>query len=87
MSNQNNTVFYTGVTNELIKRAYQHRNKLVDGFTKKYNCTKLVYYELFDGILDAIQREKQIKGGSRAKKLVLVKSMNPTFDDLYERLF
>lgn len=63
MTNKVNTVFYTGVTSELIKRIYQHKEKLIEGFTKKYNITKLVYYELFDSILEAIQREKQIKEG------------------------
>lgn len=69
MTIQNNTVLYTGVTSDLKKRVYEHRNKLVDGFTKKYNVVKLVHYEMFDDTRDAIGREKQIKAGSRQKKI------------------
>lgn len=65
-----------------MKRAYQHREKLADGFTKKYNIAKLVYYEIFDNIDKAIEREKQIKGGSRKKKLSLIEKMNPVYRDL-----
>ena len=81
-----NTVIYTGVTSDLYKRIYEHREKLVEGFTKKYNVNKLVYYEIFDSIEDAIFREKQIKGGSRKKKLDLIKNTNPSFKDLYDEL-
>ncbi len=81
-----NTVIYTGVTNNLQKRIYEHKEKLMEGFTKKYNVTKLVYYEKFDNIINAIEREKQIKGGSRKKKIDLVKSVNPEFRDLYYNL-
>ena len=83
MANKVNTVIYTGVTSDLEKRVYEHKEKLADGFTKKYNVDKLVYYEIFDDITDAILREKQIKAGSRAKKLNLIKSINPKFRDLY----
>ena len=83
MTNNANTVIYTGVTNNLQKRVYEHKEKLVEGFTKKYNVIKLVYYEQFDNIVDAIEREKQIKGGSREKKIDLVKSVNLGFKDLY----
>ena len=62
MTNKHNTVLYTGVTSDLAKRVYEHKNKLANGFTKKYNLTKLVYYEIFNSIEDAIVREKQIKG-------------------------
>jgi len=86
MMNSGNTVVYTGVTSDLVKRVYEHKEKFVDGFTKKYNATKLVYYEIFDEIEAAIAREKQIKGGSRVKKLALIKSMNPVFKDLYDEL-
>ena len=79
-------MLYTGVTNDLLRRAYEHRNKLVKGFTSKYNVTKLIYWEAFDSPLEAIAREKQIKAGSRAKKLALVRSINPDFEDLYEKL-
>jgi len=86
MTNQRNTALYTGVTNDLIRRAYEHREKLVDGFTKKYNLTRLVYYEVFENVEHAISREKQIKGGSRKKKLQLVNAMNGVWKDLYEEL-
>ncbi len=86
MTNKINTVFYTGVTNNLIKRVFQHKNKLVEGFTKKYNIVKLVYYEVFDNPEAAIEREKQIKGGSRKKKIDLIKSINPEFKDLSDSL-
>jgi putative endonuclease len=82
LTNQNNTILYTGVTNNLPRRTYEHKAKLVDGFTKRYNINKLVYYEVFDQIENAILREKQIKGGSRAKKVALIKSMNPKWLDL-----
>jgi len=86
MTNKNNTVLYTGVTSNLLKRVYEHRQKLVEGFTKKYNLNKLVYYETFDEIMNAIIREKQIKGGSRAKKLKLIKGFNPEFRDLFDEI-
>lgn len=86
LTNKHNTVLYTGVTNNLIRRIYEHKNKLIKGFTSKYNITKLVYYELFDDIVEAIKREKQIKGGSRTKKINLIKSINPEFRDLYEEI-
>ena len=69
IANQYNTVLYTGVTNDLIKRIYEHKEKLIAGFTKKYNVNKLVYYEIFSDINNAIEREKQIKAGSRQKKM------------------
>ena len=80
--NPNNTVVYTGVTNDLQKRSYEHEQKLVDGFTKKYNVNKLVYFEVFDRMDDAIAREKQLKAGSRKDKMSLIKSMNAKFEDL-----
>ena len=86
MTNKNNTVLYTGVTNDLIKRVYQHKEKLVKGFTRKYNVTELVYYEVFDDPENAIAREKQIKAGSRQKKVDLVNSMNSGWNDLYGTL-
>ncbi len=84
MTNRKNTVLYTGVTNNLRRRVYEHKEKLVKGFTKKYNITKLVYCEIFDRIENAIMREKQIKGGSRQKKIDLINSMNKDWRDLYE---
>ena len=86
MTNKGNAVIYTGVTSNFQKRIYEHKEKLAEGFTAKYNVTKLVYYEVFDGIQDAIVREKQIKAGPRKKKIDLIKSMNPSFKDLYEEL-
>jgi putative endonuclease len=86
MTNKNNTVLYTGVTNDLKRRVYQHKAKLISGFTKKYNVTRLVYYETCDDITAAIAREKQIKGGSRQKKLDLINAMNETWQDLYDQI-
>ena len=84
MTNESNTVLYTGVTNNLTRRVYEHKEKLVDGFARKYKITKLVYYELFEDIENAILREKQIKGGSRQKKIELINSMNMGWRELYE---
>ena len=86
MTSEQDTVLYTGVTNNLIKRVYEHKEKLVKGFTKRYNIAKLVYYEVFEDIEAAILREKQIKGGSRQKKIKLVNSVNKEWRDLYEEL-
>ncbi len=87
LTNKNNTTLYTGVTSNLSKRIYEHKNHLVDGFTKKYNLEKLVYYEIHQTILEAIKREKQIKGGSRKKKISLINSINPEWKDLSKDLF
>lgn len=86
MTNPNNDVLYTGVTSDLLSRVYQHKQKLADGFTKRYNATKFVYYEIFDTIADAIVREKQIKGGSRKKKIDLIMVRNPSWWDLGSEL-
>jgi putative endonuclease len=86
MTNKANSVLYTGVTSDLKKRAYEHRNKMMEGFTKKYKIAKLVYYELFTAPLQAIAREKQIKGGSRQKKDDLINQKNPDWNDLYDEL-
>ena len=86
LTNKNNTTLYTGVTNDLKKRVHQHREKLVDGFSKKFNLTRLVYYEMAETIVAAIEREKQIKNYSRAKKIGLVQGMNDGWKDLYESL-
>jgi putative endonuclease len=86
MTNKNNTVFYTGVTSNLKRRVYEHRNELVEGFTKKYKLHKLVYCEVFPTMMSAIDREKQIKGGSRKKKIDLIEKLNPHYLDLYETL-
>lgn len=85
-TNKINTVLYTGVTNNLTRRIYEHKNKLVSGFSSKYNICKLVYYEIYNDINEAIKREKQIKAGSRKKKQELIKKINPDFKDLYEEI-
>ena len=86
MTNKDNAVLYTGVTNNLIKRTYEYKAKLIDGFSSRYNVIKLVYYEIFEDIENAIIREKQIKGGSRQKKIDLINKMNKSWNDLYEEL-
>ncbi len=83
MTNKNNRVLYTGVTNDIKRRAYEHRERMIDGFTKRYKVVKLVYYEPYNDINDAIRREKRVKGGSRAKKVNLINSMNKDWKDLY----
>ena len=82
MTNRTNKVLYIGVTSNLPGRVYQHKNKELPGFTAKYNCTKLVYYETFGDIMLAIEREKEIKGWRREKKLALVYKQNPKWQDL-----
>jgi putative endonuclease len=84
MTNPNNTVIYTGVTNDLKRRVWEHKTKTGSGFTSRYNVTKLVYYESFSCITDAIAAEKKIKAGSRAKKIKLIESMNPGWKNLYD---
>ncbi|VAX21377.1 Excinuclease ABC, C subunit-like [hydrothermal vent metagenome] len=85
MTNKNDTVLYTGVTNNLERRVYEHKNKLSEGFTEKYNVTKLVYYESTKNALSAIGREKQIKGWVRKKKVSLIEEVNPDWEDLSEK--
>ncbi len=86
MTNAYNTVLYIGVTNDLIRRVFEHKNKVIDGFTKRYNLTKLVYYEVCENIEGAIWREKQIKGLLRSKKNELIAGFNPYWRDLSEEL-
>ena len=86
MTNKTNRVLYTGVTNDLKRRIYELKEKLVEGFTKRYNVVKLVFFEVCDDIESAILREKQIKGGPRQKKIDLVNSINSKWRDLYEEL-
>ena len=86
MTNWEHRVLYTGVTSNLIKRIYQHREEVSSGFTQKYRVKKLVYYEIHNDIREAITREKQIKAGSRKKKIELINSMNPNWNDLYGNL-
>ena len=82
LSNWNHSVLYIGVTNNLERRLYEHKNHLVDGFTDKYNVTKLVYFENTSDVRSAIAREKQLKGWTRAKKIALVNKENPGWCDL-----
>ncbi len=84
--NERNTVLYIGVTNDILKRVYQHREKLIEGFASKYNIDKLVYYEVFEEIDEAIKREKQLKNWHKEWKWNLIKEPNPDLIDLYEEL-
>jgi len=86
MTNKNNRVLYTGITNDLKRRVYEHKEKLVGGFTKKYNVSRLVYYEIFEDPENAILREKKIKTGSRQKKIDLINSFNGKWQDLYDEI-
>ena len=86
LTNFTNAVLYTGVTNDLCRRTWEHREKLVEGFTKRYNVWKLVHFEDTDDVLSAIAREKQIKAGPRRRKIQLMQSQNPTWRDLYPEL-
>lgn len=79
-------MLYIGVKNNLVRRIYEHKQKLISSFTAKYNITKLVYYEIYDDIELAIVREKQLKAGSRRKKLELIRRENAIFEDLYEKI-
>ena len=87
MTNKNNTVLYTGVTNNLLRRVYEHKNGMGGKFTKRYNVNKLVYFEESVSIHEAILREKQIKAGSRQKKIDLINSINSEWIDLYDTFF
>jgi len=82
LSNWTNTVLYTGVTNSLERRMYEHKNDLIDGFTKKYHVHKLVYYEFTTDVRGALEREKQVKAWRREKKIALIESLNPKWKDL-----
>lgn len=82
LTNKMNTVLYTGITNNLERRIFEHKSKCFKGFTAKYNVNKLVYFEIYSDIYEAIQREKQIKNGSRQKKIDLIQSLNPRWKDL-----
>lgn len=83
LTNKNNNILYTGVTNDLLRRMYEHKSKLIEGFTKKYNVNKLVYFEEFRNINEAIAAEKKIKGWIRNKKITLIKSKNPEWKDIF----
>lgn len=84
--NRKNGTLYVGVTSDLIKRIYQHKNKLIEGFSKKYGLDKLGYYEIYENIENAILREKQIKSGSRKNKINFIEKVNPNWEDLYNSL-
>ena len=84
LSNKKNGTLYVGVTSDLVKRIWQHKNNVASGFASKYKCKSLVYYELYDDIENAILREKKIKGGSRKKKIDLIEGLNPNWNDLYK---
>ncbi|HSX25282.1 MAG TPA: GIY-YIG nuclease family protein [Candidatus Andersenbacteria bacterium] len=86
LTNDKNTILYIGVTSNLVKRIWEHKNHIFKGFTQKYNVHKLVYYETFERIEEAIIREKQLKGGSRKKKEKLINECNPEWKDLYENI-
>jgi putative endonuclease len=86
ISNLNNTTLYTWVTNDIIRRIYEHKNKLVKWFSKEYNLTKLIYYEIYDDIKIAINREKQIKNWKREWKDILIDKVNINRNDLYDDL-
>lgn len=86
LTNKANTVLYIGVTNNLAKRVYEHRNKLIDGFSKRYNLQKLIYFEVLEDVLNALEREKQLKRWHRQWKLNLIREANPGFKDLYEEI-
>ena len=86
MTNRPNGILYAGVTNNLARRVWEHREGQIDGFTKKYGLKRLVYFERYDDIRDAIQREKSVKRWSRAWKVNLILALNPDWDDLHDRL-
>jgi putative endonuclease len=86
LTNWNNKVIYVGVTDDLKRRVYEHKNGLIDGFTRKYHVHKLVYYEVCAEIEGVILREKQVKGGSRQKKIGLIDKFNPQWEDLWDKL-
>lgn len=86
LANESNSTVYVGVTSDLVKRVYEHKNKLVEGFTSKYNIGKLVYFEVSDSVETAIEREKQVKKWRREKKDALVNKNNPDWRDLYTEI-
>jgi len=86
MASERNGTLYTGVTSNLMRRVHQHRDGLVEGFSRSYRCRLLVYFEVYEDMLSAIAREKQIKAGSRKKKLALIEDLNPQWADLYETI-
>jgi putative endonuclease len=87
LTNQTDKVMYIGVTNDLQRRIYEHKNELIEGFTKRYHVHKLVYYEGYQDVKEAIAREKTLKGFLRVRKNELVQTLNPTWMDLANELF
>lgn len=85
-TNRKRGIIYTGMTNDIVQRIYQHKNKTYKGFSSRYNLDKLVWYEEFEWVRDAIAREKQIKGWTRAKKIALIEKYNPNWNDLYDEV-
>jgi len=83
-TNKNNTVLYTGMTNNLLRRIFEHKHKYISGFTSRYNIVKLVYFEVYIDVNEALKREKQIKAGSRRKKMELITGINSKWKDLYD---
>jgi putative endonuclease len=86
MTNKYDKVLYVGVTNDLVRRVYEHKNKFLKGFTSRYNVTKLIYFEDYEDINQAIDREKQIKGWLRRTKIELIEEFNPEYKDLYNEI-
>ncbi len=86
LTNKHNVVLYTGVTHNLRARTVQHKEKQIPGFSKRYNLDKLVFFEFYEDIRDAIAREKQIKAGSRKTKIALIESLNPDWKDLFDEI-
>ena len=84
ITNKSNSVFYIGITNNLVRRIYEHKGKFVEGFSRRYNLEKLIYYEVYNSPEDAIAREKQLKNWRRDKKLDLIIKINTEFNDLYD---
>jgi putative endonuclease len=84
ITNRKNGTLYTGMTNDIERRVYEHKHKVNQGFASKYNCTKLVYFDSYQSVVETIAREKQIKGWLRSKKIALIESMNPDWNDLSE---
>ncbi len=85
-TNRKNGTLYSGVTSNLQKRIFEHKNKIIKGFSSKYNCNILVYYEIFENMIAAIEREKQIKNFSRSKKISLIEDVNKDWQDLYQKI-
>jgi len=86
VTNKPRSTLYIGMTNDLVRRGYEHRNGLIDGSTKKYNLKRLIYFEVFDRVEDAILREKRLKKWNRQRKIELIEKTNPDWIDLYDKL-